>query len=59
MLNQSHKVAMRFHVFKTDGGLIRCLSSSPSLSVGLSMGDELMNVALSAQRGAYYHAGGC
>ncbi len=36
------------------GGLIKCLSSSPSLSVGFSIPNEAIDVAQSAPQGTHY-----
>ncbi len=53
-----HEIVVRLNVLKGgNGGLIWCLSSSLSLSVGFSIRDEAMDVARSAPQGAqYYHA---
>ncbi len=63
-LHLPHEVVMMLHVLKTNvviltpetAGLRWCLSSSLSLSVGVSIRDEAMDVAQSAPRGAHYHA---
>ncbi len=51
-----HAIVVRLHVHTGNGGRSRCLSSSLSLSVGLSIQDKAMDVARSAPQGSHYHA---
>ncbi len=53
-LHLPHAIVVRLHVRKS--GRSWCLSSSLSLSVGLSIQDEAMDVARSAPREVHYHA---
>ncbi len=46
----------RCYLYNGNSGLIWCLSSSPSFSVGFSFQDEAMDVARSAPQGTHYHA---
>ncbi len=50
-----HWNIVRLHVLKINVGILRwCLISSPSLSVGFSNQDGVMDVARSKPQGAHY-----
>ncbi len=51
-------IEVRLHVLKTGVAIItpKTADNSPSLSVGLSIQDEAVNVARSVPQGVHYHA---
>ncbi len=55
-LHLPHAIVERLHVRKSNAGHSWRLSRNLSLSVGISIQGEVMDVARSAPQGAHYHA---